>query len=141
MKVRSFSPTGTRLRLAAAGLVVALALGGCGGSNSNSAGSAGGASQGAAEGGSPAGPGGGRHRMGQVLMSLGLSDDQKSRIHEIMSNARKESANADPETRRANFKAALAKIDTVLTPDQRAKLHAKLDEMRKERGQGAPSQS
>jgi Spy/CpxP family protein refolding chaperone len=75
--------------------------------------------------------------MAEALMGLGLSDAQKSQIRDIMSAARKQSAGADPATRRANFAAAMAKIDTVLTPDQRTKLHQKLDQMRSERQQSS----
>jgi len=130
----------TQVSLAAIGVSLALALGGCSGSNSGSGSprAAGGGGAYGAGGGSPAN---GRRHMAEALMGLGLSDVQKSEIREIMGAARKASAGADPETRRANFKAAFAKIDAVLTPDQRTKLHAKLDEMRKERQQGAPAQS
>jgi len=86
-------------------------------------------------------PAGGRHIMGQVLMSLGLSDAQKQQIRGIMADTRAKNQNVDPETKRANYKAAFAKIDTVLTPDQRTRLHAKMDQMRKEREQGTPPQS
>jgi Spy/CpxP family protein refolding chaperone len=79
--------------------------------------------------------------MAQALMGLGLTDAQKSQIRDIMSAARKDNANADPATRRANYKAAFEKIDTILTPEQRTQLHAKLAELRKERLQGAASQS
>ena len=75
--------------------------------------------------------------MAQALMGLGLSDAQKSRIRDIMSDMRKQSAGADPATRRANFQAAMTKIDTVLTPDQRKRLHEKLDQMRNERQQSS----
>jgi len=115
---------------AALGIVLSLALAGCSGSNSANAGGASqdsGGGTGAASGESPAN---GRHRMAEALASLGLSDAQKSQIREIMSDARKNSANADPMTRRANYRAAIAKIDTVLTPDQRTKLHAKIAQMR-----------
>ena len=82
----------------------------------------------------------GRHRMAEALMSLGLSDDQKTRIRDIMKAARaKNTPDTDPATRRANYEAARAKIDTVLTPDQRTRLHAKIDQMRKEREQGSQS--
>ena len=83
------------------------------------------------------GPSGGRHRMAEALMGLGLSDAQKAQVRDIMSAARKQSAGADQATRRANFQAAMAKIDTILTPDQRTKLHAKLDQMRNERQQSS----
>jgi hypothetical protein len=79
--------------------------------------------------------------MAQALMSLGLSDAQKSDIRGIMSAMRAQNANADPATRRANFTAAMAKIDTVLTPDQRTRLHAKLDKWRKAHASGAAAQS
>jgi hypothetical protein len=36
----------------------------------------------------------------------------------------------DRDQKRANMKAAYAKVDTVLTPAQRTELHAKLDAMR-----------
>ena len=94
-----------------------------------------------AQGGPPGGPqGGGRRIMAQVLMSLGLTDDQKGKIRDIMSDVRKQNEGVtDPETRRANFKAGYTKIETVLTPDQLTKLHAKMDEMRKEREQQGSS--
>ncbi len=86
-------------------------------------------------------PTGGRHLMAQALMSLGLSDAQKQQIRGIMADTRAKNQNVDPETKRANYKAAFAKIDTVLTPDQRTRLHAKMDQMRKERDQGTQPQS
>jgi Spy/CpxP family protein refolding chaperone len=79
--------------------------------------------------------------MAQALMGLGLSDAQKTQIRDIMSAARAQNAGADADTRRANMKAAMAKIDTILTPDQRTKLHAKLAELRKQREANAPPQS
>jgi Spy/CpxP family protein refolding chaperone len=97
-----------------------------------------------AQGGPPPGgsQGGGRRMMAQALMGLGLNDDQKGKIREIMSDVKKQNASVtDPETRRSNYKAGFAKIETVLTPDQRTKLHAKLDEMRKEREQQQGSSS
>ena len=42
----------------------------------------------------------------------------------------------DRDARRANMKAAYEKIDTVLTPEQRTELHAKLDAMHQ---QNAPA--
>jgi Spy/CpxP family protein refolding chaperone len=80
--------------------------------------------------------------MAQALMSLGLSDDQKGKIRDIMSDVKKQNEGVtDPDTRRSNYKAGFAKIETVLTPDQRAKLHAKMDAMRKEREQQQSSSS
>lgn len=137
MKDRFQALVRTNVSLAAIGVALIFGLAACSGSGGASSQGAPGASSGF--GGSSAANG--RHRMAQVLMGLGLSDAQKSQIRDIMSAARKESANADPATRRANYKAAFAKIDAVLTPDQRAKLHAKLGEMRKDGRQGAPAQS
>jgi Spy/CpxP family protein refolding chaperone len=126
-----------RLCLAAAA-VAAIGLAGCGGSNASSSGGSGGGYAG----GGGASPAGGRHMMAEALASLGLTDDQKKQIRAIMAATRAQNANADPQTRRANYKAAFAKIDTVLTPDQAAKLHAKMDAMRKAREQqNPPSQS
>jgi Spy/CpxP family protein refolding chaperone len=133
----------TQLSLAALGVALAVAISGCGGSSSNSGGagsqqdSAGSVSAGTG----PGAAAGGRHMMAQALMGLGLTDAQKSQIRDIMSAARKNNANADPATRRANYKAAFEKIDTILTPDQRTQLHAKLAELRKERQAGASPQS
>ncbi len=140
MKDRLHALVRAQLSLAAIGVALAFALGGCSGTSS---GGGSGASQDAASGGGAAAgaPGGspanGRRWMAKALASLGLSDDQKTRIRAIMSATRKENAGADPATRRANFKAAFAKIDDVLTPDQRTKLA----ELRKERQAGASPQS
>jgi Spy/CpxP family protein refolding chaperone len=80
-------------------------------------------------GGAPAGPHGG-NRMGKILMSLNLTDAQKTQIRSIMADTRKQNQNVtDREQRRANFKAAYAKIDDVLTPAQRTQFHAKMDAM------------
>ena len=134
MKNRLHALVRTHVALAAIAGAFALALAGCTGSN---AGSAGGASQDAGGTAAVGGPSGGRHRMAEALMGLGLSDAQKAQVRDIMSAARKQSAGADQATRRANFQAAMAKIDTILTPDQRTKLHAKLDQMRNERQQSS----
>jgi Spy/CpxP family protein refolding chaperone len=72
-----------------------------------------------------------RGRMGKILMSLNLTDAEKSQIRAIIADARKQNENVtDRDPKRANMKAAYAKIDTVLTPAQRTELHAKLDAMR-----------
>jgi hypothetical protein len=89
----------------------------------------------------PPAPGGGRHLMASALMSVGLSDAQKAKIRSLVSDTRAKNHDADPATRRANWKNAFAKIDTMLSPDQRTRLHAKLDQMRKEQAQGAAPQS
>jgi Spy/CpxP family protein refolding chaperone len=80
-------------------------------------------------------PAGGRHghRMGEMLMSLNLSDAQKTQIRAIMADARKQNENVtDRQQRRGNMKAAMAKVDTVLTPAQRTELHAKMDAARRQ---------
>jgi len=119
-------------------LALTVALGGCSSSNSGSGGAQGGNGASAFGSGSPTQ---GRRRMAQALMSLGLSDAQKSQIRGIMSAVRAQNANADPATRRANYMAAMAKVDAVLTPAQRTALHAKLDKWRKARAAGAAAQS
>lgn len=81
--------------------------------------------------------GGGRDRFGQVLMSLGLSDDQKAKIRSIMANARQKNQNADRDTRRKTMRAAFAQIENVLTPAQRDQLHQKMQAMRRNRQQGS----
>jgi Spy/CpxP family protein refolding chaperone len=145
VKDRSLAMFRLPLSLLLAGIVAALPLTGCSGKSSAPDSTTGSGMQGSAGSGPAAGTGGnpaaGRRRMAQALMGLGLSDDQKTQIREIMRSTRKESVNADPETRRANYKAAFAKIDELLTPDQRVKLHARLGTMRGGRGQGATSQS
>jgi Spy/CpxP family protein refolding chaperone len=73
------------------------------------------------------------HRMGQILMSLNLTDTQKTQIRSIMADARKQNQNVtDRDQRRANMKAAMSKVEAVLTPEQRTQLHAKLDAMRQQ---------
>jgi Spy/CpxP family protein refolding chaperone len=86
------------------------------------------------QGGASAGPrGGNRGAMGKVLLSLGLSDQQKSQIKDIMATARAQArATQDRDQKRAAYKTATDKIDTVLTPAQRTEFHAKMDAMRKE---------
>jgi Spy/CpxP family protein refolding chaperone len=71
-----------------------------------------------------AGPSGGQHgggkRFGEMLAKLGLNDAQKAQIKGIMKSARDQNQNVtDPEQRRANFRAAFAKVEGVLTPAQR----------------------
>lgn len=86
----------------------------------------------------PSNQGGARgNRFGQVLMSLGLSDDQKAKIRSIMQNARQQNQNADPDTRRKNMRAAFSQVENVLTPAQRDQLHQKMQAMRQNRQQGS----
>jgi Spy/CpxP family protein refolding chaperone len=77
------------------------------------------------------GHGGPNARMGQVLMSLGLSDAQKQQIRDIVADARKKNQGVtDRDQRRATMKAAFAKVDTVLTPAQRDSFHKQMQAMR-----------
>jgi len=79
------------------------------------------------------------HRMGEMLMSLNLNDAQKGQIRAIMADARKQNENVtDRDQRRANMKAAMTKVETVLTPAQRTQLHAKMEAMRQQNQTGHP---
>ncbi|HYZ16508.1 MAG TPA: hypothetical protein VE591_08910 [Candidatus Acidoferrum sp.] len=72
-----------------------------------------------------------RGRLGKVLVTLGLSDAQKTRIREIMKDARaKNQGVTDPQIRRTNMRAAFAQVEAVLTPSQRDDLHKKMQAMR-----------
>ena len=102
-------------------------------SSTDSTGAGAGASTGAAS--SAANPGGGspqtRGRMGQILMSLNLTDDQKAKIKQIMAQTRKENENiTDRAVKRANFRAAYQRVQEVLTPDQQTQFKAKMAAMR-----------
>jgi Spy/CpxP family protein refolding chaperone len=141
----------------ASGAAFALALAGCGGSNASAGAAASDAPSAAASADASAAPdaaggsgsatgggsarAGGRRMMAKALASVGLSDDQKATIRSIMADVRKESAGADPATRRENYKAAFEKIQAVLTPDQQARFKAKMAELRKEQETGAQSSS
>jgi Spy/CpxP family protein refolding chaperone len=71
-------------------------------------------------------------RFGQLLLSLNLSDAQKAKIRGIMQAARDKNKNVtDSEQRRANYRAAFAQVEEVLTPAQRSELHAKIEANRK----------
>jgi len=72
-------------------------------------------------------------RMGEVLLSLGLNDTQKSRIKEIIAAARKQNEGVTDRTvRRDNMKKAYAQVKTVLTPSQAKAFDDKMAAMRKE---------
>jgi Spy/CpxP family protein refolding chaperone len=72
-------------------------------------------------------------RMGQILLSLNLSESQKNRIRDLRSAMIKENAGVtDREQKRANFKKFQAQLDTILTPAQDKEFHAKWDAMRKQ---------
>ncbi len=65
-----------------------------------------------------------------AMHGLGLSPAQRQQIGSIMKNTRTAGKNADPQTRRANRLAMRQQIDSVLTPDQRNRFHAKLAQAR-----------
>jgi Spy/CpxP family protein refolding chaperone len=72
-----------------------------------------------------------RSRLAKALMGLGLSDQQKQQIRDIMKDARAQSQGVTDRTqRRTMMRAAFAKIDTVLTPAQRDELHKQMQAMR-----------
>jgi Spy/CpxP family protein refolding chaperone len=130
-----------------AALIAALFLAGCTGQSSSSAGagtasdaSAQGpaaANQGAA-GGAPGNPNARRH-FAEALMSLNLSDAEKSQIRDIMDAARAQAKTQDPDTRRATMRAAFAKVQAVLTPEQRIAFKAKLAALRAQSPAQAPT--
>jgi Spy/CpxP family protein refolding chaperone len=63
-----------------------------------------------------------------MLMSLNLNGDQKNRIRSIMADARaKAKTMTDIQAKRDTMRGAFGKIETVLTPAQRTKLHAERD--------------
>jgi Spy/CpxP family protein refolding chaperone len=135
----------SRLLLALCGGVLAASLAACsgGGGSQNSSGQAAGAPGAATQG--QGGPGaygasGGRGRFGQLLKDLDLSDDQKTKIRQIVADARKKSEGADPQTRRANMRAAFDEIETsVLTPAQRVKFDKERAAMRAKYQPASPS--
>jgi Spy/CpxP family protein refolding chaperone len=81
-----------------------------------------------------AGGGQGRQRFAKMLMSLDLSDDQKTRIRSIMADARAKTRTlTDVQAKRDTMRAAFTQIETVLTPAQQAKLHAERDALKAQR--------
>ena len=81
----------------------------------------------------------GRHHFAQALMSVNLSDAQKTQIRQIMSTARAEGRTQDPETRRKTFHDAYEKVQAVLTPEQRTAFNAKMAELRAQSPVQAPT--
>ncbi|MDQ2857090.1 MAG: hypothetical protein M3R53_00375 [Candidatus Eremiobacteraeota bacterium] len=78
----------------------------------------------------------GHHRgsaMRHALKTLGLSADQKTRIKEIMTSYRASRHSASPQTRRQ----LRANIEGVLTPDQRTRFAAAMQQQARSRSQGA----
>jgi Spy/CpxP family protein refolding chaperone len=151
-------PVHSRLFVFLSGAVLAVSLSACSGSGSSSsgtdqgtpaaAGQAASAAPGASVAGGPPQEGGGAgaqgagrgRRFGELLKSLNLTDDQKTKIRAIMADARKKSEGADRDTRRANMRAAFNAIETtVLTPPQRAEFEKKLAEMRAKYASPSPA--
>lgn len=91
--------------------------------------------------GGPGGPGGrGNQRFGKMLLSLQppLTDDQKNRIRAIMADARtKMRSLTDPQAKRDTMRQAFAKIRTVLTPAQQAKMKAEFGASRGQQNNGS----
>ncbi len=86
-------------------------------------------------------PAGRRRLFGQLLMALDLSDALKSQIKSIMADARAQNKTlTDPQAKRENMRGAFTKIEAVLTPAQRTKLHAERDAAKAQHG-GTPSHS
>jgi Spy/CpxP family protein refolding chaperone len=79
--------------------------------------------------GAPGGAGGrGNQRFAKMLMSLNLNDDQKNRIRAIMADARSKAKTMTyMQAKRDTMRGAFGKIETVLTPAERTKLHAERD--------------
>ena len=81
----------------------------------------------------PSGGGHGGQRMGQILLSLGLSDAQKAKIKDIVGAARKQNEGVTDRTvKRQNMMKAYEQVETVLTPAQDKVFKEKRDEMRKQ---------
>jgi Spy/CpxP family protein refolding chaperone len=81
-------------------------------------------------------PGGGqgRQRFAKMLMSLDLSDDQKTRIRSIMADARAKARTlTDVQAKRDTMRAAYTQIETLLTPAQQTKLRAERDAAKAQR--------
>lgn len=131
--------------IGAAGVLAAFLLGGCTGQSSSSGtGSDGASMQGSAaagagaQGAQPGANPGARRHFAQALLSLNLSDAQKSQIRAIMKTARAQAKSEDPDTRRATMRAAFAKVQAILTPEQRTQFQAKLAALR---AQDSPPQA
>ncbi len=124
--------------IGAAALLAAFILGGCSAGQNSSSGTgadagstqSNAAAPGSATQGQPGGNPNARRHFAQALMSLNLSDAQKTQIREIMTAARAQAKTQDPETRRATMRAAFAKVQATLTPEQRTQFQAKLAALR-----------
>jgi len=134
-------------------LLAALFLAGCtGGQSSGSSSGTDASAQSSAAAGGAAAPGaaapaagapgaapGARRHFAQALLSLNLSDAQKTQIRQIMTTARAEAKTQDPDTRRKTFHDAFEKVQAVLTPEQRTAFNAKLAQLRAQSPVQAPT--
>jgi multidrug efflux system membrane fusion protein len=91
---------------------------------------------GAPTGGGPSGGGGGggSGRMQKLIADLGLDAGQQTKANAIFAEARQKAiaSGGDPDARRTIMRDAFAKLETILRPDQKAKL----DALRAQRAQG-----
>ncbi len=84
-----------------------------------------------------AGPGGGG-RFAMIADQLNLDADQKAKAQGFFAAAReKAQASSDPDARRAAMREAMAQLETILRPDQKAKLAAMRSHMGGGQGGGA----
>ena len=71
-----------------------------------------------------------RHHHGgpfmRALRTLDLSASQRQQIEDAMAQTRQANRNADESTRRANREKQRAQIETILSPEQRARFQAEL---------------
>jgi multidrug efflux system membrane fusion protein len=78
-----------------------------------------------ASGGGGQGGGHGGGRMRAMIAGLGLTPDQQAKAQQIFAAAReKAQASDDPDARRAAMRDAMAQVEAILTPEQKAKLEA-----------------
>src|SRR5476649_2205556 len=78
---------------------------------------------------------GARQQFSKMLVSLNLSDDQKTQIRSIMATARaKAKTQTDVQDKRATLRDANKSVEQVLTPPQLTKLHAERAAYFKEHG-------
>ncbi len=128
-----------RLSLAAFGAFGIASMLWCAAAVSNAALGVGPAASAQATGGSP---GRGAQRFAKMLMSIRppLSDAQKDQIRKMREDMRKQYHDqpppADPEARRARFRAFMDKIRGVLNLAQQRDFDAKMQAMRNRQGQG-----
>jgi multidrug efflux system membrane fusion protein len=78
--------------------------------------------------GAPASGGGqgGGGRMQAMIAGLGLTPDQQAKAQQIFAAAREKARGSDdPDARRAAMRDAMAQVEAILTPEQKARLEAR----------------